>query len=300
MRSAKFKLVMTLLLVLMILVLPVHAQEVNVDTGNLVIQSDSIPLDVEAITEAADPLLDRGATVAIYLADEGGLETWDRWLREHGLLQGSTYLDEFIGIYVSLGTRNLSIDYGINWEAQLAPRAEGIWSSELGPNLREESYDLAFISTLQAIDAALADTPIAPTPTTTALGGDDGGLAGSEIDPEVTPTKRPSGGFVPPADEPVARPTFQPYSPPTNNFPTGDGGDSGFSGLLFCCLLPLGLFTRFLFPFGGGYSTSRPRYRSSWNSPNVGSRGSFGGGRSSGGSRGSGSFRGGGRSSGKF
>ena len=153
----KKAIILFILLTLMTVVIPAHAQ------GEFYIESDAEPLDAGILMEAAQPLLDRGAIVAIYFAESGESEEFDRRLRDDDLMRGNLLEDNLIAIFVSLGDRHSEILYGDRWKAILDPRTEGIKSSALDGNLREGVYTRAFERTLQEIETVIAD-PNAPPP----------------------------------------------------------------------------------------------------------------------------------------
>jgi len=139
--------------------IPLHAQ------GQFYIDSDAEPLDAGPIMEAAQPLIDRGAIVAVYFAESGEHSEFNSYLRADGLMQGENLEDNLIAIYVSLADRYSEIAVGARWQNVLTPRIEGIKSSALDGNLREAAYTLAFSRALEELDAVIGGTYVPPATT---------------------------------------------------------------------------------------------------------------------------------------
>jgi uncharacterized membrane protein YgcG len=147
------------LLSLLAAALPASAQ------GEFVIESDAEPLDAGPIMEAAQPLMDRGAIVAIYFVQSGERDEFNNRLRDDDLMRGDNLEDNLIAIFVSLDDRYSEIAYGARWVDILRPRAEGIKSSALDGNLREGAYTLAYARALEELDAVIGGTYVPPVST---------------------------------------------------------------------------------------------------------------------------------------
>jgi uncharacterized membrane protein YgcG len=139
--------------------IPVMAQ------GEFIINSDAEPLDAGPIMEAARPLMDRGAIVAIYFVRTGERDEFNNRLRDDDLMRGDNLEDNLIAIFVSLDDRYSEITYGARWVDVLRPRAEGIKSSALDGNLREGAYTLAYARALEELDAVIGGTYVPPVST---------------------------------------------------------------------------------------------------------------------------------------
>lgn len=192
-------------------------------------------LSEDEIRAAAQPLIDRGAVVAVYLVQAGEQAAFDRYLRSQDLLRGENFYDPLVGIFVSLDDRYSEIAYGYAWQDPLNRRAETI-RNDMSGNLRDGAYDLAFAQALQALNIALSDYTYTPV--------DDPNAAYTTI------------------TEPAAA------SPAQSTSQSASGGDNGiFSGLCIAAMLGMGFIANLL-GLGGrtGTSSSRPRYRSSWTS----------------------------------
>ena len=158
--------------ILFIMVAPLGAQ------GGFYIDSDAEPLETGPIMEAAQPLLNRGATVAIYFVESGESDEFTRRLQSDDLMRGDLIDDSVIAIFVSLNDRYSEIRYGDTWLTDLRPRAEGIKSSALDGNLREGAYTLAFSRVLEDVHSVLTGTfipPVVSVPTTRIPSSDGGG-----------------------------------------------------------------------------------------------------------------------------
>jgi uncharacterized membrane protein YgcG len=236
------KRLLVLMLILLLSVNPVLAQD-----GGISIHSDTESLDGGSITAAAQPLIDRGAFVMIYLVDRGEAEAFTQRLEESGVLRGDLMDTNVIALFVSLEDRYMEISYGEQWASLLDPRYEGILSGSLGPNLREGDYTLAFVRTLERIEQVIAEGE-------TSMAGD---------------------ASIPlPTSQPYTVPSYPsvPYSPPESS------GGLPYEMMCVITIIAFSWVIQRLFPnlSGSGYSGS-PRYKSSWSSGHR----SFSSGRSS-------------------
>lgn len=172
----RLPLFLSLLMLLLIPALPALAQQ-----GKFIIKNETDEaLEMSDLLPAAQPLIDRGATVAIYFVKNGERDEFNQRLRDDGLMRGDLIDDSLIAIFVSLEDRYSEIAYGDNWVAALNPRAEGIRSGALGRNLREGAYALAFTRALEDIENVIANPAALPpnstfqpisTPTSTSSEG---------------------------------------------------------------------------------------------------------------------------------
>jgi hypothetical protein len=81
-------------------------QAVNLPTGRVYYHDDASKLDMATIERAAQPLIERGAQVAIYtVSSEGGPEDFLQRLQQDGLSSGSSVHPTLIAIYVSFSPR---------------------------------------------------------------------------------------------------------------------------------------------------------------------------------------------------
>lgn len=272
------RLLITLLAItLLSLTLPAHAQ----DDGFYVESERDFKL--EEVMPAAQPLIDRGAQVAIFLVQDGGFDDVNARLEAKGWMQGDLIRDNLIAIYVSFDPNYSEIIYGNLFAARLDGRVESIRTEFLNPNLRERQYELAVSRTLEAIETILS----APLPTQAPLSTGTGGTS------FTFPTRVPS------------------TTPYTYNYDFGSSDDSAGNGnfVLICLFIPLALggWLYNLATGGGGYDDDDddgnyggPRYRSSWSSGSSSHRSSSRSSvsRGSSGGRSGGSFGRGGRSGG--
>src|SRR5215207_1380386 len=101
-------------IVLLLLATPALAQG-----GKLVYHDDANRLDRSRVQSAAQPLINRGATVAVYAEDSGNAATFQQRLEQDGLANGSSIGNNVIAIFVSLD-RYSAIRFGDQWDAALA------------------------------------------------------------------------------------------------------------------------------------------------------------------------------------
>lgn len=144
---------------LLLLAAPAFAQ------GRLYFTDPGGQLDREAIQRAAQPLLNRGAQVAVYLVPSGGEQDMVSRLTEDGLVSGSQARTGLIAIYVSLNPKYSAVRYGDEWNKALDVSLGGtknyelIRTQELNPGLSSGDYTGAFTSALGAIEQAIASPP---------------------------------------------------------------------------------------------------------------------------------------------
>ncbi len=145
---------------LLLLAAPALAQ------GRIVFTDPGGLLDRAAIQRAAQPLINRGAEVAVYFVPSGGDSDFSSRLTKDGLVKGNLGRSKMIAIYVTLAPRPYSaIRYGDAWNAALDIELGGtrnyelIRKQKLGPGLSEGNYTAAFTATLGAIEAAIVSPP---------------------------------------------------------------------------------------------------------------------------------------------
>lgn len=140
---------------LLLLTVPALAQ------GNLIIEDATGNLNRGDIESAAEPLLDRGATVAIYLVQAGGETDFLQNLEADGLVRDGQAQTRMIAIYVALDERYSSIRFGDAWNEALAinENYENIREAELNPQLAEGDFTQAYVNALQSIDAYIENPP---------------------------------------------------------------------------------------------------------------------------------------------
>ncbi|NNJ08892.1 hypothetical protein EKD04_000970 [Chloroflexales bacterium ZM16-3] len=140
---------------LLLLAAPALAQ------GQLVITDPGGKLDRAAVQRAAQPLLNRGAEVAVYLVQSGGESDFTNRLTEDGLLRDGLYRTKMIAIYVALDERYSVIGNGDDWNEALAVNDNRnlIRENDLNSGLSSGNYTGAFTSALGAIEQAIVSPP---------------------------------------------------------------------------------------------------------------------------------------------
>ncbi|GAB4119870.1 MAG: chromosome segregation ATPase [Roseiflexaceae bacterium] len=146
-------------------------------------------LDRAAVERAAQPLLQRGAYVAIYAVDTGkGTEFLAR-LQDDGLRNGDQINPNLIAIFVSFSDRYSEIRYGDQWTSSLNPAnaAGSIQTGTLNTELAAGNSTDAFVKTLAALERTISlraasgnsgSNGAVATPESTDTGGPWGWLAG--------------------------------------------------------------------------------------------------------------------------
>ncbi len=140
---------------LLLLAAPAFAQ------GRLIISDPEGYLDRDAVERAAQPLLNRGAEVAVYLVQSGGESDFASRLTEDGLSRDGLYRTKMIAIYVALDERYSVIGSGDDWNEALAvnDNRDLIREQALNPGLSSGDYTSAFTTVLDAIEQAIVSPP---------------------------------------------------------------------------------------------------------------------------------------------
>jgi uncharacterized membrane protein YgcG len=143
---------------LLLLAIPALAQQ-----KQFVCSDETDRLDCTRIEAAAQPLLGRGAAVAIYMVQRGDSSGADfvARLRDDQLATGDTVDAGLVAIYVSLDPRYAELRGGDRWNAALLPgdNITSIRTTKLVPALAAGMFTDGFIDTLVAIDQAITSPP---------------------------------------------------------------------------------------------------------------------------------------------
>lgn len=128
--------------------------------GRLIIDDETERLSQARVAEAAAPLLQRGATVAIFVVERGDNNGDDLTNRLAGVgLQGFLYSRIFpnaIAIYVSYEPRYSELRAGSNWSDDLPNDAlSSIRADVLNPALRSGDLTDGMVETLKRFESAL-------------------------------------------------------------------------------------------------------------------------------------------------
>lgn len=128
----------------------------------LIITDPGRRLDRAAVERAAQPLIDRGAEVAVYLVQSGGDQDFIERLIDDGLARpDGAARSRMIAIYVALDQRFSAIRYGDGWYDALGVNNnyENIRSGDLGPGLADGDFTGAFVAALGAVEQAIVSPP---------------------------------------------------------------------------------------------------------------------------------------------
>jgi hypothetical protein len=153
-----------LLILLVLLAAPVLAQ-----SGKLLLHDDARQLNQGQVQRAAQPLVDRGAQVAIYtVASGGGADDFLQRLERDGLASNGTVNPSLIGIYISFSPHYSEIRAGDRWNAALKTNnnIDAIRNNELNPGLAAGDPTAGVANALKAIDQSIASPPRAGGGTT--------------------------------------------------------------------------------------------------------------------------------------
>jgi hypothetical protein len=136
---------------------PVLAQ-----SSNLVLEDETGQLDRSRIEQAAAPLLERGATVAVYMVSEPQ-NNFEQHLQNDNLMSSDGRLRQgLIAVYINAQTRHANMRFEGTWSEALAvnDNYESILQSEVPPNMSEGNPTAAFVETLQAVEQSIESPPV--------------------------------------------------------------------------------------------------------------------------------------------
>jgi hypothetical protein len=129
--------------------------------GRLLIEDEGGTLDRARVEIAAAPLLERGATVAVFIAGRSAAPEADlvRRLDAAAMLSGGEIIPSGIAVYASIEPRYSELRAGSRWSRRLPDAALGeVRLARLNPALQANELTNGVASTLAAIDAR-ASTP---------------------------------------------------------------------------------------------------------------------------------------------
>ncbi|MGC8952684.1 TPM domain-containing protein [Chloroflexus sp.] len=130
--------------------------------GRLVLIDPGNRLNDSAVQAAAEPLLRRGAQVAVYVVDRGNETDFERRLIADGLGRSDgSVRSNLIAIYVAVNDRYSAIFFGDEWNAALAvnDNYETIRLNHLNPGLAAGNFTRAITDVLTAIESAIVNPP---------------------------------------------------------------------------------------------------------------------------------------------
>lgn len=130
---------------------------VQAEPYGLVVIDEVKQLDRPALQQAAEPLLQRGASVAVVLVRHGDERDVVKQLSQLGLWSGTQIAPAGILVYVSLDPRYSQLRAGTRFSDDLAPAAlEEVRQEMLNPQLRQEHFQKASVASLQGLEQRLA------------------------------------------------------------------------------------------------------------------------------------------------
>jgi hypothetical protein len=131
--------------------------------GQVLIRDAGGRLDANDVRQAARPLVNKGATVAVYVVDSGDNDDFVERMIDDGLVRSDgAMLTNVIAVYVAINDRYSEIAYGDEWGEALAVNnnAEAIRVSDLNPGLSSGDFTSGIADALTAIDDAIENPPV--------------------------------------------------------------------------------------------------------------------------------------------
>lgn len=142
---------------MLLLAVPALAQ------GQLIFEDPSGYLDEGAVRNAARPLVNKGAAVAVYFVESGGADDFTERMIDSGIARADgAMLSNVIAIYVAVDDRYSEIAYGDQWTDALAvnENAELIRRDQLNPGLSDGDFTGGVVDGLTAINGAIESPPV--------------------------------------------------------------------------------------------------------------------------------------------
>lgn len=126
--------------------------------GQFYFRDSAGELDRATIEQAVAPLVQRGAAVAVYTANDGDTSTFNEYLINDGLARNDGAVrDQLVAIFVGFGSSYSSIRYGNSWAATLGANNayEQIRTNDLNAQLREGNPTQGIIDALESINSVI-------------------------------------------------------------------------------------------------------------------------------------------------
>lgn len=138
----------------LLLITPVLAQS----SGQFVFVDELGELDQAAIEAAAQPLLERGAHVAVMLVEDGSdPNDVEQILAAEDLAADGIFNPNLISIYVAIEPPTSDLFVGERWNDTVGAQLEDIRQNELNPLLQAGDFTGGYVATLNVIDGATAE-----------------------------------------------------------------------------------------------------------------------------------------------
>jgi hypothetical protein len=130
---------------------------VNLPPCRLIYHDDANKLDRSRIEQAAQALVNRGAWVGIYTANNGGEDDIKKRLDQDRLSTDGKLNPTMIAIYVSINPRYSAIHCGGAWSAVFSGKNnyETIRQLQLNPGLVAGDFTAGFVNTIVALNQAM-------------------------------------------------------------------------------------------------------------------------------------------------
>lgn len=127
----------------------------------LLIRDERELLDQQRVADAAAPLLAHGASVAVFVTEQGDNNGADlsRRLATENLIADGDIVPPLLVVYISYSPRYTELRAGSEWSGLLPPATlRTIREGQLNPALRAENPDDGVVATLSALESEIAST----------------------------------------------------------------------------------------------------------------------------------------------
>ena len=126
--------------------------------AKLVMTDETNQLDVAKIEQSARPLIDRGATVAVYVVNAGLAPQMNALLEKDELLTNGALRENVIVLFLSVQDTFSFVRFGSEWASLLGSQSATLRTQNMQPNLERGELTEAVVSSLELLEGVLAGT----------------------------------------------------------------------------------------------------------------------------------------------
>jgi ABC-type glycerol-3-phosphate transport system permease component len=142
----------------LIVLMGVSISAARAQDNRLLLTDETGTLDPAAIAAAAQPLLDAGATVAVYAVRQGVTPRMNALMTEDGLLTNGALNTDLIAVFVSQGAGFSFVRVGANWAATIGSQTAAIRTQDLQPNVEAGALAAGVLAALNRMSGLVMGT----------------------------------------------------------------------------------------------------------------------------------------------
>jgi ABC-type glycerol-3-phosphate transport system permease component len=146
-----------LMLAVVLLILPVNVSAFA-QADRFYFTDETGTLDRDASAAAAQPLIDAGARVAVYVVTDGVTPRMNALMTADGLLTEGALNRELIAIFVSQGAGFSIVRVGANWAESIGSQTAVIRTQDLQPNVEAGDVGAGVLAALNRMSGVISGT----------------------------------------------------------------------------------------------------------------------------------------------